>query len=322
MTGKTYEMMWDCGYCGTKKLLGKTHRFCAECGAPQDPSKRYFPPDNEKVAVEDHHFVGADVHCPSCQEPQSAAVKHCANCGGPMQGGQAAAMQADHVVGADGRSMPVQPLAGQGAPQKSSKAGCIIGAIVVIVVGIIGFFVVNRFWTKSAEFEVTKLEWKRSIDIERFEEVKDKDDCNDLPKGAKVEKREKGKKVCKTIKKDQGDGTFKETEKCNTPKETCTFTVTKWNVIDTVTEKGDVDDDPEWPDTKVGKSKKECVGCKREGDRSESYIVHLKNSKSGDKETCSFSSEKEWKKFEKGSSWKGETGALAGDIKCDKLKKK
>ena len=27
-----YEMLWDCGYCGHKKLLGLTHRFCANCG--------------------------------------------------------------------------------------------------------------------------------------------------------------------------------------------------------------------------------------------------------------------------------------------------
>jgi len=33
---KTYEMLWDCRYCGTKKLLGKTHRHCLECGGAKD----------------------------------------------------------------------------------------------------------------------------------------------------------------------------------------------------------------------------------------------------------------------------------------------
>jgi hypothetical protein len=51
-----YEMIWDCKFCGQKKLLGLTHRFCAGCGAPQDPASRYFPPDSEKVAVHDHEF--------------------------------------------------------------------------------------------------------------------------------------------------------------------------------------------------------------------------------------------------------------------------
>ena len=63
---KNYEMFWDCEYCGSSKLLGITHRHCPNCGAPQDPEKRYFPPDEEKVALEDHENTGADWHCPSC----------------------------------------------------------------------------------------------------------------------------------------------------------------------------------------------------------------------------------------------------------------
>ena len=63
--GKTYEMMWDCEYCGAAKLLGKSHRHCPLCGAAQNADKRYFPPEEEKVAVEDHQFVGADWGCPS-----------------------------------------------------------------------------------------------------------------------------------------------------------------------------------------------------------------------------------------------------------------
>ena len=38
-----FEMLWDCEHCGTKGLLGKSQRYCAECGAPQNPAKRYFP---------------------------------------------------------------------------------------------------------------------------------------------------------------------------------------------------------------------------------------------------------------------------------------
>jgi len=53
-------MLWDCEFCGTKKLLGKTHRFCPNCGAQQDPKARYFPSDEEKVAVKDHVYVGVD----------------------------------------------------------------------------------------------------------------------------------------------------------------------------------------------------------------------------------------------------------------------
>jgi hypothetical protein len=325
MTEKTYEMMWDCEYCGTKKLLGKTHRFCAECGAPQNPEKRYFPPDDEKVAVEDHQFVGADVHCPACQEPQSAAVKHCANCGSPLQGGKAAARQADQVVGPDGQlQQPPQAAQPGAAPEKkSSKAGCIIGVIAVVIVGVIAFFVVNRFWTKEASLEVTKLSWRREIKIETYDTHKESGPCKDMPKGADLIKKSKPKEVCKTRKIDQGDGTFKEKKECKTPPAKCDYEVAKWKVTKTLKEEGDADEEPKWPKSsyKKNKSKNAKVGDKAEGDRVESYIVQLKDTKSGDEHDCVFSSKSKWKKFEKGSKWKGETGMLTDDLKCDKLKK-
>src|SRR5215813_11562089 len=81
---KVYEMQWDCRFCGTKKLLGKTHRFCPNCGGQQDPTWRYFPSDAEKVAVQDHVYVGADRICPACKTLNSANAEFCGNCGSPM----------------------------------------------------------------------------------------------------------------------------------------------------------------------------------------------------------------------------------------------
>ena len=49
---RTYEMLWNCQFCGTKKLLAKTHKHCPNCGGAQDPRWRFFPSDAEKVAVE------------------------------------------------------------------------------------------------------------------------------------------------------------------------------------------------------------------------------------------------------------------------------
>jgi hypothetical protein len=306
---KTYEMMWDCEYCGSKKLLGKTHRYCPECGAVQNPQRRYFPPDNEKVAVEDHKFVGADLHGPACKEAQSAAAKCCTNCGSPLAGGAAAARQADVVVG------PPQ------APPKKSNIGWIVAVIGVLVFGCIGLVVVNRCATSEASLEVSKLTWKREIEIERYGEVTDKGPCSSVPAGADITKRDKPEPKCKTIKKDQGDGTFKEVKDCDKPVETCTYKVKKWDTARTLEEHGDVGDKPTWPSVKLGKTGN-CDGCEREGDRTESYIVHFVDTQSKDEHSCSFSDESKWKSFEKGSQWKGETGMLAGDLKCDKLQKK
>jgi len=38
-----FEMLWDCEHCDARGLYAKSQRYCAHCGAPQNPDKRYFP---------------------------------------------------------------------------------------------------------------------------------------------------------------------------------------------------------------------------------------------------------------------------------------
>lgn len=99
---KTYEMLWDCRYCGSRKNLGKTHRHCPNCGAQQDATARYFPAESEKVAVEDHVFVGADVQCPGCGFWSGRAAACCGGCGAPLSAAREAQRRADQVAGAGG----------------------------------------------------------------------------------------------------------------------------------------------------------------------------------------------------------------------------
>lgn len=102
--GKTYEMLWDCRYCGTRKNLGKTHRHCPNCGGNQDPSARYFPAESEKVAVEDHVFTGADIQCSGCGFWNGRAAQCCGNCGAPISAAGAKEVQRrqDQIAGAQG----------------------------------------------------------------------------------------------------------------------------------------------------------------------------------------------------------------------------
>ncbi len=77
-TEPVYEMLWDCRHCGSKKLLGLTHRHRPQCGAPQNPSERYFPSEDEKVAVQNHVYYGADrlsSLLPESEQPQQQALR-------------------------------------------------------------------------------------------------------------------------------------------------------------------------------------------------------------------------------------------------------
>jgi hypothetical protein len=333
MTAKTYEMNWDCVYCGEQRLLGVTHRFCPSCGAAQNPEKRYFPPDDQKVAVQDHKFAGADLHCPACSQPQSAAVKCCSNCGSPMSGAQAAHRQTDQMMGPGGVPMGQVPM-GQGvpagrtplgaqpaappAPKSGSKKWIFIVAGIVVTL-IIAFIVVRFMWKEETAVEVTNHKWTRTIGIDRKDKFKESGNCSNKPSGAKQLSRTKGQKKCKTRKVDQGDGTFKEKKECKTEPDKCRWEVTKWKEVRNVKAKGDLDDKPKWPKVKL-KRKGNCVGCERQGGRNESYTVFFKDTNSGDKEQCSFSGTAKWKSFEKGSKWKVDKYGLGGDLDCDSFK--
>jgi len=340
----TYEMLWDCPFCGTKKLLGKTHRHCPQCGAPQDPTYRYFPPDDEKVAVEDHVYVGTDRLCPACGNPMSAAAPHCSNCGSPMEGAGEVTRRADQVgdafageTEADARREIDAPAAPAPAPKPGRSRrklvlagvlGC--GGLLVLAAAVLGIAAV--FWTEPVEVTVTQRTWERTIEIETFGAVHEDEWCDRMPSGAydvtrssEVRSHEKvpDGEECTTQRVDNGDGTFTEKQVCTTKyreepvyDEKCSYTVDRWVVDHVERASGSEADGPAWPEVALEKEGS-APGAQREGRRAETYTVHYEGA--GKKTfTCTYPQD-EWASIDTGSTWTGKAGALTGDLRCDSL---
>jgi hypothetical protein len=100
----------------------------------------------------------------------------------------------------------------------------------------------------------------------------------------------------------------------------CEFEVTDWRTTRTVSEKGaSPKDPPKWP--AVGALRTgACLGCEREGPRTEKYTVKFADTKAkgGDPVTCDVA-EAKWAKFEKGTKWKGKVRIVTGGVDCDAL---
>jgi hypothetical protein len=313
---KTYEMLWDCKFCGQTKLLGLSQRFCPKCGGPQDASKRYFPPEDEKVAVQDHPFVGADVQCPACSAWNSKAAAHCTSCGGPLGEGRAAPL-----VGA-----PMPPPA---APAKKSNAA-LIGAIGAAVALVIGLVLVLLFWKKGGSFEVASHTWERSVQVERFGPVRKSAWCDELPGGARVlgrhQEKRSTKKIpdgqdCHTTKKDNGDGTYKQTTEC-TPKyreepvmgDKCDYEAQEWQTARTASANGALPkDQPRWPPLDLKQSE-------REGKHTEAYSLLVRDAANGKDHTCAFTDPSKWTSFKDGARYEGSIGVVSGALDCDSLR--
>jgi hypothetical protein len=347
-----YEMLWDCSHCGTDALLALSQRFCPTCGSPQDPTQRYFPSDEEKVAVEDHPLMGADKVCRACDTPNAAAATYCVGCGADLADARGIEARSDVVVGvgeafqgesaADAKAeararMDAARAAAMGkTPAAPPKAGMgwlgwsILLAVGGGIVALILFFT----WTREVGVTVQSLAWERTIVVEAFGEVSDSAWCDELPAGAKGVRRSKEKKGTKQVpdgetcvmrKKDLGDGTFKEVKEC-TPKtkeepvmaDMCRFTIDKWS--EARTEKasgGGKEPAPEWPKVTLAKTG-ECRGCEREGAKQERYIITFARD-GGTTQECDVDRAR-WDAAAPGQAWKGAARMMGGALACDTLK--
>lgn len=316
VTEKTYQMLWDCKFCRQRKNLGLTHRHCPSCGAPQDTTSRYFPPDSEKVAVEDHPFVGADVLCPACGTASSRAAKCCGNCGSPLTGAKDVGLVAAPVAA---------------PPPKSSKLPLVLGIIggMLAICGGTCAFVLHK---RSGSFEVKGTHWERTIAVERLDMKKDSAWCNEVPSDGRVlgkhaEQRSTKQipdgQTCTTSKKDQGNGTYKEVTECK-PKyksepvmdQKCDFEAPRWVVNRTEKAEG-VTGPASWPAVSLGRTGT-TMGSEREGARTEKFTVTFVEPKTGKTSDCDFP-EPKWSSFKAGSKYDGKIGAVTASIDCDSL---
>lgn len=339
----TYEMLWDCRSCDSKKLLGKSHRHCPNCGQAQDPSWRYFPPEDEKVAVEDHVNVGVDWICPACDSPNARVNEFCGNCGAAHEDAKSVELTA--TVEAGTQSGTRKPAVAPQPPEEptSSGPGCgllSMGCIPLLFVGFFGvialfilYAIVGSMWTSDTQVTVVGHSWERSIEIETLRVRSESDWCDDLPKDAmdvvRSEKKKSTKKVadgedCKKINVDNGDGTMTQKQKC-TPKfredpvmaPHCSFKVQRWATSDTLKQKGDgFEPAPTWPTPKTT----DCtqLGCTRAGKRKETYTVKLVDA-DNTPQSCEVP-EKRWRSMAPRSRWKGGKSVLTGALSCGDLK--
>lgn len=326
-----YEMLWDCKFCRTQKLLGLTHRHCPVCGAPQDAARRYFPSDAEKVRVADHEYVGRDLMCGHCGTYNSRRSRHCRDCGAPTAEGVEASLLADVPSPSEAVAPAPQMLAGtQPSPPKRARSrwsllvGCLLLTLLAAALALFS-------WKKEATFSVTGHTWERRIDIERFGPVRDSAWCDQLPSGAREIRRYRAVRsheqvpdgeTCTTRKVDQGDGTFREVKDCKPRYKTrdiegdrCDYEVNRWVTHRFVETKGQTTTPPPtWPPMPAFTSCRH-VGCERAGARRETYRVLL-TGQDGE-ESCDLA-ESRWLTMTPGQRYRAKVRVIGG-VDCSSL---
>lgn len=353
--GKTYEMLWDCQFCGTKHNLGLTHRFCPNCGSAQNPDSRYYPSDEDKIEVHDHEYVGVDVTCPACNELNSAAAEFCGQCGSPLtEGARAKTAEAEmreeggQFASSGSRDLVKEQFdaemqrIGVTKPKRNevSKVGVgiaavVIAAVIAVIIGIVALV--------TAKFEstliVTGHEWERSIDIEEYQNFSERSWRDSRPSGDNVSMRsnsctqeQRGTRrvedgeTCRTVREDQGDGTFRERQQCETNyrdepvyDDMCTWTGQRWESDRTLEESGTLNETPTWPEVSLNCENQTRVGCERISSQEEHYWVLYEDDDDKDYQ-CDFA-QSEWASIEVESTWVAQVGRFVTSIECDSLQR-
>ena len=305
-----YEMLWDCPFCGQTKNLGKTHRYCPNCGAPQDETKRYFPTVEERVAVADHQFTGTDRVCPSCGTPSSAKATNCGNCGAPLDGAKAA------------------PLVTEPTPPAKPRSWTWLYVLLAIV-GLLAIVIWWRCRTVPVELQVTGHRWATAVAVEEYREVAREAWTEQVPAGGRgVRCRQAQRSTrqveappsCRLVQRDNGDGTFSEVEQC-TPQtrsepvydQLCSYTVDDWTQVATLDNRG-ADLQPLFAE--VTSAVRSGYGARRAGPRRATYTLELTDGKT--RATCDVD-EAVWRKYADGQRVKAKMRKASGAVVCSSL---
>jgi hypothetical protein len=321
-SGGVFEMLWDCAFCGTGQLLGKTNRYCPSCGAPQDETKRYFPPPGKEVAA-NTAYDGVDVKCPACGTPNGAKANNCKHCGSPLN--EAAAVKQV----AERSNKPVAPV----APPVKKGMGLAVKLVIAVGVLLLGLITVGVLWKKEVSATVQGHSWKREIAIEEMKQVSESAWRDAVPgdayamscsKEQRTTKKVPDGETCHTKDVDRGDGTFERKNVCETKyrsepvyDDKCRYTVDRWKQVRSAVAEGGLDAAPQWPPVSLRQAGT-CRGCEREGAKKQEYIVQL-----GGPENAQFTCDKpeaEWRSYKKGSKYPLQVRVMTGGADCASLK--
>lgn len=346
----TYQMLWDCRFCGTQKLLGVTHRHCPNCGAAQDPAWRYFPAEEDMIAIADHQYVGADKICPACQQPNSAASLFCSECGADLATGATAQTQGEREIGVGSaetdtrRDVVKDQFVAEMTRIQTADASrpvflglrktqlWIVAGIVLLGLIVAGIVYAATF-RSTATGEVARLTWERTIAIEDFQPRTGSDWRDSVPGDAyslSCSERQRGtRKVadgsheeCRDV--DQGDGTFRR--ECRTVTDYrdepvydtwCSYRVDRWAYARQATAQGEgKNPPPAWPDYELAQGVGR-YGQERAADRDETYTVHIRKS-DGDMHACDFDQQADWEQYDVGAKVTLKLH-ITGSPDCDSL---
>ena len=289
-----------CAFCGARNPASA--KICHQCGADLVQGKARAA--GQVVGAYDPK-APSEIACASCGMTNPATAKACVRCGAPL--GQPAPAAAP---------APAQATAGSGTKKLVFIA--VAGLFVVALCALVFFL----FRTSNTVATVQDERWVRTIAVEGQVPVQDTAWRDELPGGVTnvscrpevrytTDKPQPGaREVCGTpYTVDTGTGMGRVVQDCEYQvyDDRCTYTTSRWGVVDSVSLQG-AGFAPQWPAVNL-------VGNQRMGARSERYECILSD---GEKQySFTLPSFEEYQACKEGTKWKLEVNTLGAVVAAE-----
>lgn len=195
--GRIIEGVWDCRYCGAKKVRGGL-RECPQCGHPRDEGITFYI-DNPQNYVYDEEKAakarrGPDWACPACNCFNSADSTVCMGCGTPRDSEskdyfqkqealhaaeqriyqrEEQAWQAYHPEYTPPEREPETTYTPLKPKKKISWRKILIPTISVLLMLALIVGLVSCLIPHEVSGTVMEMEWSRSVEIEEYKTVRE-----------------------------------------------------------------------------------------------------------------------------------------------------
>jgi len=345
------ELEWTCPFCNTRNK-GRA-KVCVNCGAPQPKDVQFEQAPEDKPVTDQEGLEmakgGPDIHCPFCGTRNPANATKCSRCGGDLTGaekresGQVLGAQqtkpaADVICDYCGTANPAtntkckncgsplakvprpQPAAPVAAAPRMNPAFLIIGGIILLVIcGVLAFFVFRGTQTESTVARVSNVGWERSIVVLGLAPMTSGAWADEIPAGADVNscsERERGRsafptdnsqQVCGTpYVVDQGTGFGEMVQDCEyiVYDDYCQYSVMQLQPVGVLNESGS-DLNPFWPETRLQQGQEL-------GERNETYVITF--DVGGEDVVYETTDLNDFQQFQPGSEWELEISGFGNIV--------
>lgn len=176
--GRLIEGVWDCSYCGTKKIRGSI-RECPQCGHPRDEDVQFYlddPTNYVEGSVASKINRNPDWVCPYCDCLNSDNDSICKGCGASRDGSKDYFQNKTEKEEkkTELKSRPYQHNLGSEYRPRRNR-GWIKWVAIGLGVAALIITLLCIFLPRTVEGTITDIYWKSYVDIEEYTTVQESD---------------------------------------------------------------------------------------------------------------------------------------------------